>query len=60
MPTDKIEYRHRVDKDGVRPGRLLYDGTDAADAMAAWSKAIQDGVRYVTLESLRELPVTDG
>ena len=33
--------------------RRLYDGTDAADAMAAWSTAITDGGEYVTLEALR-------
>jgi hypothetical protein len=46
-------YRHLVEIDGpgVTRGRL-YDGTDAADAMAAWSKAVSDGNEYVTLESL--------
>jgi hypothetical protein len=34
-----------------------YDGTDAADAMAAWSKAISQGIEYVTLEALRDRPV---
>jgi hypothetical protein len=48
------EYRHLVEVDGGPPksrGRL-YDGPDAADAMAVWSKAIADGALYVTLESL--------
>lgn len=46
-------YRHLVETDG--PGRSvrLYDGEDAADAVAAWSKAISDGADYVTLESLK-------
>jgi hypothetical protein len=52
------EYRHLVEVDGGPPSRheRLYDGTDAADAMAAWSKAIADGRLYVTLESLRATP----
>lgn len=48
-------YRHMVDVQGDGSKyRKLYDGTDAADAMAAWSAAIQAGEEYVTLESLRE------
>jgi hypothetical protein len=31
----------------------LYDGVNAADAMAAWSKAITETAEYVTLEALR-------
>ena len=50
-------YRYLVDADAGNAGRL-YDGTDAADAMAAWSKAISRGVGYVTLEALRDRPVT--
>lgn len=47
----KKEYQHMVD--AQNPGHVkLYDGTDAADAMAAWSKAISMGVEYVTLESM--------
>jgi hypothetical protein len=48
------EYRHLVEiihKGIPRDRSRLYDGTDAADAMAA-SKAISDGREYVTLESL--------
>jgi hypothetical protein len=37
---------------GTRKG-TLYDGTDAAVAMAAFSKAITEGRLYVTLEALR-------
>lgn len=49
------KYRYMVDAQS--PGHLkLYDGTDVADAMAAFSKSISDGVEYVTLEALRELP----
>ena len=57
MAADRpIEYRHQVIVQGAGIYVTRYDGTDHADAMAAWSKAIQDGVEYVTLESLRELP----
>lgn len=49
-------YRHQVIEQGTGIYRTLYDGTDLADAMAAWSKAIEDGVEYVTLESLRRKP----
>jgi hypothetical protein len=47
-------YRYLVETNGRFPARRQYDGTDAADAMAAWSKAIQEGVDYVTLEALRD------
>ena len=50
------EYHHLVDTQGNR-GRL-YAGPDAADAMAAWSAAITAGAEYVTLESLRKVPVS--
>lgn len=47
------EYRHRVDVIDPKVKRHnLYDGTDAADAMAAWSKAVSEGYEYVTLESM--------
>jgi hypothetical protein len=45
-------YRHLVEIDGASRLNHLYDGPDAADAMAAWSKAISEGIPYVTLESL--------
>ncbi len=45
-------YSYLVDSNAGNRGRL-YDGPDAADAMAAFSKAISDGVEYVTLEALR-------
>lgn len=47
------EYRHQVIEQGTGIYRTLYDGNDAAEAMAIWSKAISDGVEYVTLESMR-------
>lgn len=56
-PVERYEYRHLVDAESGNRGRL-YDGPDAADAMAAWSKAVSDGVEYVTLESLR-VPVQE-
>lgn len=37
----------------------LYQGTDHADAMAAWSKGIQDGNDYVVLESLKDRPQSE-
>ena len=45
-------YNYLVDSSAGNRGRL-YDGPDVADAMAAFSKAISDGVEYVTLEALR-------
>lgn len=48
-------YHFLVDASAGNRGRL-YDGTDAADAMAAWSKAISRGVEYVTIEALRDTP----
>lgn len=47
-------YRHLVEVDGTGVSHhRMYDGGDAADAMAAWSTAITDGAEYVTLESIR-------
>ena len=51
-----MSYHYLVDANAGNRGRL-YDGTDAADAMAAWSKAISRGVEYVTLEALRDRPI---
>lgn len=53
-----MSYRYLVEFDGppgTRRGRV-YDSTDPADAMAAWSKAISEGRLYVMLEALREGP----
>jgi len=33
---------------------VKYNGGDAADAMAAWSKAITDGATYIVLEAIEE------
>ena len=49
-----VVYHYLVETGGSGPARRRYDGTDAADAMAAWSAAILDGAEYVTLEALRE------
>ena len=48
-----MTYHHQVVTQ--EPGYVVvYDGPDAADAMAAWSKAVGDrSVGYVTLESLQ-------
>lgn len=43
------DYRYLVEDGRVR----LYDGPDAADAMAAWSKAIAGNGEYVIIEALR-------
>jgi uncharacterized protein (DUF736 family) len=54
-----VTYSFRVETDDARlkpRHRLRYDGIDAADAMAAWSKAISQGIEYVTLEALRDRP----
>lgn len=32
----------------------VYNGNDAAEAMAAWSKGVTDGHEYIVLEALRE------
>jgi len=49
-----MTYRYMVDTQN--PGHIkMYDGTDVADAMAAFSKSISDGVEYVTLEALHDL-----
>lgn len=55
-------YRFLVDVDGggVTRRHQAYDGEDAADAMAAWSKAISAGVEYVTLEALLVKPFVYG
>jgi hypothetical protein len=51
-----VSYHYLVDSSAGNRGRL-YSGTDAADAMAAWSNAISQGVEYVTIEALRDLPI---
>jgi len=53
-----MEYSYYVSSDTDNPGndesyRKLYDGTDAAGAMAAWSQAVTEGCTYVVLEALR-------
>lgn len=40
--------------------RTVYSGPDAADAMAAWSKAVTDGTEYVFLEALRAMEEARG
>jgi hypothetical protein len=54
-----LVYHHSVTSDAEEASgkfRTLYSGTDHADAMAAWSKAIGEGHEYVVLESLIERP----
>jgi hypothetical protein len=47
-----MQYRYQVIEQGTNIYRTHYEGTDAADAMAAWSKCISEGAEYVTLEAL--------
>jgi hypothetical protein len=48
-------YNYYVSKSEQPHGhQTLYNGLDAADAMAAWSKAVSDGAEYAVLEALRE------
>lgn len=46
------EYRYIVEKYGLHNYRL-YDGTNEAEAVATWSKAISEGIDYVSLEALK-------
>ena len=49
-------YSYYVGVDNGWDHRVPYNGPDAAEAMAAWSKAVTDGKEYVVLEALRERP----
>lgn len=49
-----MTYNYYVSADNGGKNKPVYNGPDAADAMAAWSKAVSDGVEYVVLEALRE------
>jgi hypothetical protein len=49
-------YYVSVDNDNNDHHDTKYNGDQAADAMAAWSKAITDGAEYATLEALRDQP----
>ena len=54
-----VTYHFVVETDDARltpRHRRRYYGPDAADAMGAWSKAISQGIEYVTLEALRDRP----
>lgn len=44
-------YWHNVYSDSKG---TIYQGHDAADAMAAWSKAVSENAGYVAMESLQE------
>lgn len=53
-PRQVLRYSHTVEvDDGPGKRRSLYRGDDFADAMAAWSRAVEAGGEYVMLESLR-------
>ncbi len=51
-----VMYNYYVSRDDGERNVPVYNGNDAAEAMAAWSLAITDGVEYVVLEALREIP----
>lgn len=53
-------YRYEVVEQGTGIYKVHYRGSDAADAMAAWSRLIQEGKAYAMLEALRELPRSPG
>ena len=57
--AEKFNYYVSVDSGG-RHYDAKYNGDQAADAMAAWSKAITDGAEYAVLEALRETPGGQG
>ena len=42
--------------DDDKPYVNLYKGSNVADAMATWSKAISEGADYVMFEALKERP----
>jgi hypothetical protein len=47
-------YNYYVSADNGERRVTRYNGDQAADAMAAWSKAVTDGDEYVVIEALRE------
>lgn len=49
------DYRDQLENPSGKRYRVLYNGSVAADAMAAWSKAVTEGAEYVVLESLKEM-----
>lgn len=51
-----IDYSYYVSAHASGVLTTLYNGKDAADAMAAWSEAITAGVEYVFLEALKDIP----
>lgn len=58
MPLSEVYNYYVAGDDGEGPRTAPYNGPDAADAMAAWSKAISEGAEYVVLEALRERRAT--
>lgn len=58
-----IKYSYIVESDEANriDGNIKrYGGPDAADAMAAWTAAIERGDEYVMLEALRMDQQSDG
>jgi hypothetical protein len=51
-----VTYNYYVDRTDGSKHTGLYNGPDAADAMAAWSRAVTAGHEYVMIEALREKP----
>lgn len=56
VPKSELFHYYVDVSDGSAPSKHVkaYDGNDAAEAMAAWSRGISDGHEYVTLEALRD------
>lgn len=51
-PGEKPVYVYYVTIDHQGRGRLVYKGPDAAEAMAAWSRAVAAGNFYPVLEAI--------
>jgi hypothetical protein len=52
----EVSVDHLGDLQSGEPPRTRMTTTTAADAMAAWSKAITDGAEYAVIEALRVKP----
>lgn len=54
VPKSELFHYYVDISNGPGEHKTQYNGTDAAEAMAAWSKGIADRQEYVVLEALRE------
>lgn len=52
----EVSVDHLGDAESGEPPRARMACTDAAEAMAAWSKGITDGAEYIVIEALRREP----